>query len=135
MTRKRFFAVLLFTLVVGGTLAFSKASDLGILYKAGKKAHTQIRNVLPETRKLTEPLTALRVTDALPVEERVQIRISADKDLHGGQVLVSTGPTTGSIKLRGVVQSSELRNRAQDLATTTHGVESVLNELAVPEGK
>jgi osmotically-inducible protein OsmY len=135
MLGKRVLAVVLFAGVLGGTLALSKAADLGILLKAGRKAHDQVRNVLPESKRFTEPLAAFRVNDIWPVEDRVAVRLQTDKSLQGATITVAGNSAAGAVKLKGVVQTTAQKDRAQELATSTAGVEAVVNELAVPEGK
>ena len=132
---KRFFAVVLFVAVLGGTLALSKGEDLLILTKAGKKAKEQITNVLPESRRITEPLIAFRPGDVLPIEERVRIRIQTDTAMTNADVFVSPSTNKNEVKLRGIVQTMVQKQRAVELAKTTVGVETVVEELAVPEGK
>lgn len=131
---KRFLAVTLFLAVLAGTLALSKASDLDILLKAGRKAKEQVTNTLPEGRKLAGPLAAFRAGDALPIEERVRVRIQTDKAMAGADVSVAS-PTAGEVKLRGIVQTTAQKAKAVELATGTSGVDRVVEELAVPEGK
>lgn len=138
MTTKRVLRILcatLFVFVLGGTLAMSKAEDLDILMRAGRKAKEQIANTLPDGRKLAGPLAAFRAGDALPVEERVRVRIQTDKAMAGADVTVSAADAAGEVRLRGVVQSGVQKSRAVELANATSGVEKVVEELAVPEGK
>jgi BON domain len=132
---KRFLAVSLFLFVLAGTLALSKADDLTILMKAGRKARTQVEAVMPEGRRLAGPLAAFRAGDALPVEERVRVRIRTDKLMAGSNVTVAIAVKSGEVRLSGVVQNGAQRARAIELASGTTGVESVFEELAVSEGK
>lgn len=132
---KRFLAASLFLAVLAGTLALSKAEDLNILLKAGRKAQAQVSNVMPESRKLAGPLASFRAGDALPVEERVRVRIQTDKAMAGADVSVVPTATAGEVRLRGVVQGSAQKARALELANGTSGVQTVTEELAVPEGK
>ena len=69
----------------------------------------------------------------LPVEERVRVRIDADKGMDGAVVDVLPGAAAGEVKLRGVVDTPQQRKRAADLAAGTVGVDAVVNEIAVPE--
>lgn len=138
MTTKRVLRILcatLFLFVLGGTLALSKAEDLNILLRAGRKAKEQIANTMPDGRKLSGPLAAFRAGDALPVEERVRVRIQTDKAMAGADVTVAAAEKAGEVRLRGVVQSSSQKARAVELANATSGVDAVVEELAVPEGK
>ncbi len=132
---KRFLAVSLFLSVIAGTLALSKAQDLNILLKAGRKARDQVSNVMPESRKLAGPLASFRAGDALPVEERVRVRIQTDKAMVGADVSVVATANAGEVRLRGIVQGGAQKARAMELANGTNGVLTVTEELAVPEGK
>lgn len=132
---KRFLAVSLFLAVIAGTLALSKAEDLNILLKAGRKAREQVSNIMPEGRKLAGPLAAFRAGDALPVEERVRVRIQTDKAMNGADVSVVSTANAGEVRLRGIVQGGAQKARALELANGTNGVVAVTEELAVPEGK
>lgn len=139
MTTKRVLRILcttLFLFVLGGTLALSKESDLDVLLRAGRKAKEQVANTLPDGRRLAGPLAAFRAGDALPVEERVRVRIQTDKAMAGADVAVAAAPdAAGEVRLRGVVQTGAQKARAVELANATSGVEKVVEELAVPEGK
>ncbi|QEL13770.1 BON domain-containing protein [Limnoglobus roseus] len=131
----RFLSVSLFLFILVGTLALSRAEDLNILLKAGRKAKEQVGNALPDGQKLAGPLAAFRAGDALPVEERVRVRIQTDKGMTGSEVAVATTDKAGEVRLRGVVQTTGQKQRAVELANLTNGVEKVFEELAVPEGK
>ncbi|MGL4424495.1 MAG: BON domain-containing protein, partial [Gemmataceae bacterium] len=78
-------------------------------------------------------LAAFRAGDVLPVEERVRLRIQNDKAMAGTDVSVSATATAGEVRLRGIVQNDEQRQRAATLAEATAGVEKVFVELAIPE--
>ncbi len=138
MSLKRFLRVLsvsLFLFILVGTLALSKAADLDILLKAGRKAKEQVANVMPEGGKLAGPLAAFRAGDALPVEERVRVRIQTDKAMIGADVTVDATAKPGEVRLRGIVLATAQKQRAVELANGTQGVDKVYEELAVPEGK
>lgn len=132
---KRFFAFTVFLGVLVGTLALSKAEDLNLLMNAGRKAREQFSRVMPEARKLAGPLAAFRAGDALPVEERVRVRIQTDQAMVGADVSVVSSLNSGEICLRGLVKDREQKRRANELARATIGVEQVRDELAVPEGQ
>ena len=132
---KRFLAVSLFVSVLAGTFALGKADDLTILMKAGRKAREQFTAVLPDSRRLAGPLAAFRPGDALPVEERVRVRIQTDKTMAGAEVSVGATENVGEVRLRGIVRGTAQRARAIELAMGTTGVEAVVEELAIPEGK
>lgn len=132
---KRALGSLLFLLILAGTLALSKADDLDILTRAGRKARDQVAAVMPEGRKLAGPLAVFRAGDALPIEERVRVRIQTDKAMMGADVTVATTAKAGEVRLRGTVESTGQKSRAIELANATNGVETVSEELAVVEGK
>ena len=135
MISQRAVAVFLFGAVLAGTLITSKPADADILSRAGKKAVAQVRDAMPEARKLAGPLAAFRAGDALPVEERVRVRIQTDKAMLGADVAVVPTATAGEVRLRGIVATHSQKLRAVELAEATAGVSKVLEELAVPEGK
>lgn len=132
---KRFLAISLFLLVLTGTLALSKADDLSILFKAGRKAREQVTNVMPEGRKLAGPLAAFRAGDALPIEERVRVRIQTDKAMAGADVSVVSTANAGEVRLRGIVLGLGQKAKALELANGTSGVQVVTEELAIREGR
>lgn len=132
MSTRRAIAVFVFGAVLAGTLATSKDADTGILARAGKKASEQVRNTLPDARKVAGPLAAFRAGDALPVEERVRVRIQTDKAMAGADVTVNT-TAVGEVKLRGIVGTDVQKRRAVELAEGTAGVDKVVEELAIPE--
>jgi hypothetical protein len=131
---KRFLAGALFVAVLVGTIALAKSDDLLILMKAGRKAREQVTAALPDGRRLAGPLAAFRPGDALPVEERVRVRIQTDKAMAGADVSVVATGNAGEVRLRGIVRGGDQRARAIELASGTTGVDAVLAELAIPEG-
>jgi osmotically-inducible protein OsmY len=133
MTAKRAAAAVAFFGVLAATIVLSKRGDLDILLRVGKKAAEKVQSGLPDARKATGPLAAFRAGDALPVEERVRVRIQTDKQMAGAEVTVVSTSTAGEVRLRGVVQTGNQRQRAIELAEGTAGVDKVLEELAVPE--
>ena len=135
MSPKRFSAGLMFLVVLICPLVAAKETDGPILAKVGKLTWERTRDSLPNRAKLTAPLSAFRAGDALPVEERVRLRIETDKKLEGIRIEVWPGDKEGHIRLRGVIPGAEVRSRIIGIAESTSGVESVTNELAVPEGK
>jgi len=135
MNPKRFSAGMMFLVVLICPLVAAKETDGPILAKVGKVAWEKTRDSLPNRAQLTAPLSAFRAGDALPVEERVRLRIETDKRLVGVRIEVWPGEKEGQVKLRGVVPGSDYRTRIAAIAESTSGVDSVLNELAVPEGK
>ena len=135
MNPKRFSAGMMFLVVLICPLVAAKETDGPILAKVGKLAWERTRDSLPNRAKLMAPLAAFRAGDALPVEERVRLRIETDKKLAGIRIEVWPGEKEGEVRLRGVVPGAESRTRIVGIAESTSGVESVVNELAVPEGK
>ena len=132
MSLKRAAAAVVFVGVLAGTLLLSKPTDLDTLTRVGRKAGEKVAAALPDARKVAGPLAAFRAGDALPVEERVRVRIQTDKAMAGADVAVLPA-AAGGVRLRGVVQTGEQKRRAVELARGTAGVEAVVEELAVPE--
>ena len=119
--------------VLAGGLAASKRTDAEIVAKVGATAAAKLRAAAPDPAALTAPLAGLRPGSALPVEERVRVRIAADKEMDGAAVEVKVGPAAGEVTLRGLVLTQAQRQRAGSLAEGTVGVAKVANEIAVPE--
>lgn len=132
MSPTRILAILLFLIILGGTFALSEPGDLDILARVSRVSLDHAKSALPPNDTLTGPLAAFRAGDALPIEERVRLRIQTDKDLAGAEVtVVSTSP--GQIRLKGVVTNSVQKARAVEIAERTAGVQSVIEELALPQ--
>jgi hypothetical protein len=132
---KRVVGVLVALAIVGGAVAGSKKSDPDTLARVGEAVGRKAKGSLPEASRVAGPLTAFRLGDRFPVEEQVRIRLQADKNLAGAEVLVAPGQSPGEVRLRGVVVSSQQAQHAVRLAEETVGVQKVINDLAVPEGK
>lgn len=132
MSAARILAGVMFVAILAGTFALSEPSDIDTFVRIGRASADHVRKSLPENSKLTGPLAAFHAGDALPIEERVRLRIQTDKDLSGATVTVVPTSTAGQVKLKGLVQTSEQKSRAVDLAERTSGVASVIEELAVP---
>lgn len=136
MKSKRFTAGILFLVVLISPLVLAKETDGPILARIGKVAFQKTKEALPPRVNLTAPLSAFRAGDALPIEERVRLRIETDKQMKGIKVEVwpSDQPNKpGEIHLRGIVPDQASKNRAGLIAQSTIGVELVVNELAIPE--
>lgn len=118
----------LFILLVGSRFRPSDGEKLAAISRI---ALGKVREALPPTDRVTAPVNALRKELPQPTEDRVRARLEADKQLEGIGFTVSADGTT--VKLRGIVPSSEARQRAVELAGSTVGVEAVVDELAVPE--
>lgn len=119
--------------VAGGVIAGGKKTDPDILAAVGKVTAAKLKAAAPSLPAVGGPLAALRVGDALSVEERVRVRIATDKHMDGADVTVVAGRQAGEVRLRGVVRDVEQSGRAVKLAEATVGVEIVANEMAVPE--
>jgi hypothetical protein len=130
---KRIFGVLAGVGVVGAALAGGKKSDPDTLARVGAVVGHRVKGSLPDGAKLAGPLVAFHPGDALPVEEKVRLRIHTDKAMGGADIRVVPGESAGEVKLRGVVPSRDQWKRAGELAEATAGVQKVVNELAVPE--
>ena len=130
---KRVLGVLISVAIVGGAVAGSNKSDPDTLVRVGEVVGKKIKGSLPEASKVAGPFLAFKPGDSLPVEEKVRIRIRADKKMGGADVTVAPGATAGEVKLRGVVAADVQKRLAGELAEGTAGVEKVVNEIAVPE--
>lgn len=119
--------------VAGGCLAAGKRSDADVLARVGATTAATVRAAVPPASVLAGPFAGLKPGNALPVEERVRVRIDADKEMGGATVAVLPGAAAGEVKLRGVVPTMAQRQRAGTLAEGTVGVDKVANEIAVPE--
>jgi hypothetical protein len=135
MGPKRTTAGILFLIVLISPLVLAKESDGPILARVGRKAWEKGRDSIPATLKRATPLAAFRAGDALPVEERVRLRIETDRAMAGIRVDVWPGETDGTVKLRGIVPGLEWKTRAGEIARSTVGVDQVVNELAMTEAK
>lgn len=125
--------VVVFVGIVGGALAFSQKSDPDRLAAAGQVVAQKVRGALPDVAKVTGPLAALRIGDALGVEERVRVRIRTDKRMTGTDVYAVPGSATGEVRLRGLATNADQARLAVVIAESTTGVEKVVSEIAVPE--
>ncbi|CAN5484061.1 hypothetical protein BH11PLA2_BH11PLA2_34070 [soil metagenome] len=134
MSGIRIAAVLVFVAVISATFALSQPSDFAILARIGKVTGETVRGGIPDNARLAGSLAAFRAGDALTVEERVRVRIQSDKDMTGAEVNVVM-TANGEVKLKGLVQSTSQKNRALDLAERTAGVQTVIDELALPVGQ
>src|SRR5436853_2208153 len=103
MSYTRVAAGLVFAAIIAGTFALSEPGDLPILQKVGAQTIVTVKDGMPENDKLTGPLASFRAGDALPIEERVRVRIQNDQELQGSEVTVVPTATAGQVKLKGVV--------------------------------
>jgi hypothetical protein len=130
---KKILGLLVLLLIVGGAVAGSKPTDPEILARIGGVFGQKVNSALPSRSQIAEPITAFRLGDRLPIEEQVRIRLHADKALQGLSIEVHRGQVPGEVRLNGIVRTSADRDRAGELAGNTVGVNSVINELAIPE--
>lgn len=130
---KRALVGLVWVGIVGGWAAGGKRSDADVLARVGAVVALTAKAALPDASKVAGPFVAFRPGDVLPVEERVRVRIRTDKAMDGADVTVVPGPAAGEVRLRGIVPTAAHRDRAGDLAAGTVGVDTVTNEIAVPE--
>lgn len=130
MSATRLVAGLIFAAILAGTFALSKPSDVETFVRIGKASGEHVRSGLPDDGRLSQPFHAFR--EAVPIEDRVRLRLQSEKDLNGSTVSVVPTGTAGQVKLKGVVQTAEQKARAVELAERTTGVASVIEELAVP---
>jgi hypothetical protein len=135
MTAKRVLAVVVFAGVLTGTFAASKPTDFEVLTRVVRTTRDKVHASLPPAHRVAGPLAAFRAGDALPVEERVRVRIQTDKAMAGADVAAVPTPAAGEVRLKGVVASPGQKRRAVELAEGTAGVDRIVDELAVVEGK
>ncbi len=131
--KKRVLGVFIVLGIVGGAIGGSQRSDADKLAQVGQVVGNKVKSALPDASKVAGPLIAFKPGDALPVEEKVRMRVRTDKAMDGADVTVAAGTEPGEVRLRGVVLNRGQWKRAADLAKETVGVEKVVNELAVPE--
>lgn len=127
---KKTLLVLLFGVIVGGALGFSKKSDADVLTRVGKTASKKVTDAMPPANQLAGPLAATKTGELLPIEDRVRLRFQTDKALEGANITVIA--EGNAVRLRGEVGNALVRARAVELAQTTCGVEKVTNELVEP---
>jgi hyperosmotically inducible protein len=120
--------IALFVVLVGSRF---EASDGDKLASIAKIAGLKLRNALPQTVNLTNPIEALRKELPTRPEDAVRSRLTADKRLIGVNVTVTVEGT--ALKLRGVVPDIKTRKIVVGLAENTVGIEQVVDELAMPE--
>lgn len=127
---KKTLVILLFGVIVGGALGFSKKSDAEVLTRVGQTSAKKITGAIPPAHQLAGPLAAAKTGDLLRIEDRVRLRFQTDKALEGTSITVIAEGK--EVRLRGEVGNALVRARAVELAQTTSGVEKVTNELVEP---
>lgn len=130
---KRAFVVAVWCGMVAAWAFGGNRSDVEVLARVGSVVARQAKAALPDASKVAGPFVAFRPGDALPIEERVRVRIRTDKEMGGADVTVVPGTIPGEVRLRGIVPTVVHQRRAAELAEGTIGVEHVVNEIAVPE--
>ena len=129
---RQFVAVLilisLFVVLVGTRF---HASDGDKLVRIARLAGTKVRAAMPPAVNLATPVDALRKELPTRVDDSVKARLASDKRLSGIDVTVAAEGST--VKIRGIVPDTKTRKLILSLAENTSGVESVVDELAVPE--
>lgn len=119
--------VALFVVLVGSRF---KASDGEKLAAVSRLSVTKVRNAMPPTLNLVAPVDALRKELPTRPEDAVRARLAADKRFAGVDIKVTADG--GAITLRGVVPDARVKRLAVGVAQNTVGVETVVDELAVP---
>jgi len=130
---KKIAACLLLVIIVGGVVLTSQSSDGAILVRLGQIIATRATANLPDRSNLAGPIVSFKLGDRLPIEEQVRLRIQADKTLGQQPVEVLVGNGPGIVRLRGIVTEGRFAQEILQVAANTRGVETVINELAVPE--
>jgi hyperosmotically inducible protein len=118
----------LFVVLVGSRF---KPSDGEKLAAVCRMTVVKVREALPPAAAIAAPMQALRRGLPERVEDRVKARLDSDKRFEGVEFTVAADGTT--VYLRGIVPDATARKRAVALAENTVGVETVVDELAVPE--
>jgi hypothetical protein len=120
--------IALFVVLVGSHF---KASDGDRLAAVLRIASIKVRNAMPPAIDLAVPVDALRKELPTRPEDAVRSRLAADKRLAG---LNLTAVAEGNaVKVRGIVPDARTRKIVLSLAENTAGVDSVVDELAIPE--
>lgn len=128
MSATRILAGLMFAAVLAGTVALAKPTDIDVLVRVGQAAAAHAKSGLPANGGL--PLGRFRPADALPVEERVRLRLQTDQAL--AEIDFTIASDAGRITLKGVAPNADLKTRAVHLAASTTGVAEVVDEIALP---
>ena len=118
----------LFITLVGSRF---EPSDGDRLAAISRMTLAKVRDALPSATKMAGPVNALRRELPERLEDRVKARLDTDKRLTGQEFTITADGAT--IKLQGVVPDASARKRAVAIAENTVGVETVVDELAVPE--
>jgi hypothetical protein len=108
------------------------SSDTDRMARVGRKAGEKLLDLAGGRQgKFAASLRSLRGTlSERDLDDRVATRLRWDQYLREADVRVlPTGP--GAVRLEGEVASAAIRQRAEDLARSTLGVEGVVNALAV----
>ena len=118
----------LFITLVGSRFQPSDGDHLAAI---SRLASTRIREALPLADRIARPINALKHELPERIEDRVKSRLDTDKRLAGIEFTVTAEGAV--VKLQGIVPDTATRKRILAIAENTIGVESVVDELAVPE--
>ncbi len=119
--------VALFLLLVGSRF---KASDGDKLAAVSRLTVRKVQNAMPPAVNVVAPMDALRKEMPTRPEDAVRARLAADKRFVGVEFKVTA--TGDEVTLRGVVPNADIKRLAVGVAKNTVGVETVVDELAVP---
>lgn len=119
--------VALFVVLVGSRF---KASDGQKLAAVSRLGATKVRNAMPPALNMVAPVDALRKELPTNAADTVKARLAADKRFTGVEFKVTA--EGGAVTLRGVVPDARVKRLAVGVAQNTVGVDSVVDELAIP---
>lgn len=119
--------VALFMVLVGSRF---KASDGEKLAAISRLSVVKVRNSMPPALNMAAPVDALRKELPADPATAVRARLAADKRFAGIEFKVTAEGS--AITLRGVVPDARVKRLAVGVAQNTVGVESVVDELAIP---
>jgi osmotically-inducible protein OsmY len=120
--------IALFVVLVGSRFQHSDGDRLAAI---SRLAVGKVREGLPPAAKMAGPFHVLRKQFPEQVEDRVRARLESDKRFSGVEFTVAADG--GTVTLRGVVPDAKTRRQAVAVAQNTVGIETVVDELAVPE--
>jgi hyperosmotically inducible periplasmic protein len=119
--------VALFAVLVGSRF---KASDGEKLAAVSRLSAAKVRNAMPPALNLVAPVDALRKELPTRPADAVRARLEADKRFVGIDFKVTAEGNV--VTLRGVVPDARVKRLAVGVAQNTVGVETVVDELAIP---
>lgn len=119
--------VALFMVLVGSRF---KASDGEKLAAVSRLSVVKVRNSMPPALNVAAPVDALRKELPSDPGAAVRLRLAADKRFAGVEFRVTAEGNV--VTLRGVVPDARVKRLAVGVAQNTVGVDSVVDELAIP---